>query len=159
MINKEDKEIYNIISKLENQSRLSVDDPKSKLAKILKNNFEDYNFFSFEKIKFEIENHWQNIIKNFKIMEFSIKAAPLLGILGTISGIIQSFIAIGEFSLDKKTLVISGISEALFTTAAGLVIAIITMIFYYIFRWIAKNYFKKYNYFLNLFKAILKDQK
>ena len=50
--------------------------------------------------------------------------APLLGFLGTVSGMIRAFNAIAEAEQVNAKLVASGISEALITTAAGLVIAI-----------------------------------
>lgn len=50
--------------------------------------------------------------------------APLLGFLGTVSGMIRAFNAIAEAEQVNAKLVASGISEALITTAAGLIIAI-----------------------------------
>jgi biopolymer transport protein ExbB len=50
--------------------------------------------------------------------------APLLGFLGTVSGMIRAFNAIAEAEQVNAKLVASGISEALITTATGLLIAI-----------------------------------
>ena len=50
--------------------------------------------------------------------------APMLGFLGTVSGMINAFTAIAEAGDIEPTLVASGISEALITTASGLAIAI-----------------------------------
>ncbi len=50
--------------------------------------------------------------------------APLLGFLGTVSGMIRAFNAIAEAEQVNAKLVASGISEALITTAAGLLVAI-----------------------------------
>lgn len=50
--------------------------------------------------------------------------APLLGFLGTVTGMINSFDAIAKQGLNDPSLVASGISEALITTATGLAIAI-----------------------------------
>lgn len=50
--------------------------------------------------------------------------APLLGLLGTVSGMIKAFDSISHHSLGDPALLAGGISEALITTAAGLVVAI-----------------------------------
>ena len=66
-----------------------------------------------------------------------ITAAPLLGILGTVIGIIQSFRLLGEGAeggLADPSAVSAGIAEALLTTALGLVVALMTLFPYMIFR-------------------------
>jgi biopolymer transport protein ExbB len=50
--------------------------------------------------------------------------APMLGFLGTVSGMISAFAAIAEAGDIEPSIVASGISEALITTASGLAIAI-----------------------------------
>jgi biopolymer transport protein ExbB len=51
-------------------------------------------------------------------------AAPLLGFLGTVTGMIASFGAPADFSTTNPALVAEGIEEALITTAAGLAVAV-----------------------------------
>jgi biopolymer transport protein ExbB len=61
--------------------------------------------------------------------------APLLGLLGTVFGIIHSFGALGADVGSARYVALSrGISEALVNTAAGLAIGIPAMIFYAFFR-------------------------
>jgi biopolymer transport protein ExbB len=61
--------------------------------------------------------------------------APLLGLLGTVFGIIHSFGALGADIGSARYVALSrGISEALVNTAAGLAIGIPAMIFYAFFR-------------------------
>lgn len=56
---------------------------------------------------------------------------PLLGLLGTVTGNIRAFGVLGEFgSVADSSLLALGISEALLTTAAGLIIAIPVVMFY-----------------------------
>ncbi len=56
--------------------------------------------------------------------------APLLGLLGTILGMIQSFAVISTVGSGRPTALASGIANALLTTAAGLIIAIPSVVFY-----------------------------
>jgi len=62
--------------------------------------------------------------------------APMLGLLGTVIGMIKSFLSIstGEFEGVRQMQLASGVSEALITTAAGLVIGIVALVFYSLFR-------------------------
>ncbi len=62
------------------------------------------------------------------ILSTIITAAPMLGILGTVLGIIQSFELLGgENVLTDPKEVSAGIAEALITTAAGLSVALLTL--------------------------------
>ncbi|HUT04768.1 MAG TPA: MotA/TolQ/ExbB proton channel family protein [bacterium] len=56
--------------------------------------------------------------------------APLMGFLGTVTGMIRSFGVIAKAGLSNPGLVAQGISEALITTASGLIIAIPTLAAY-----------------------------
>lgn len=60
--------------------------------------------------------------------------APMVGLLGTVSGMIKAFETIGSQGMGKPELLAGNIGEALITTAAGLIIAIPSMLFYYYFR-------------------------
>jgi biopolymer transport protein ExbB len=59
--------------------------------------------------------------------------APLLGFLGTVSGMISAFAAIAAAEQVSAKLVAKGIEEALITTAAGLMIAVPVSVFYSFF--------------------------
>lgn len=69
------------------------------------------------------------------ILSTIITASPMLGILGTVTGIIQSFELLGgaRTIVDPRD-VSGGIAEALITTAGGLVIALATLFPYMIFK-------------------------
>jgi biopolymer transport protein ExbB len=56
--------------------------------------------------------------------------SPLLGLLGTVSGMIRSFTAITTEGVGNPAVLAGGISEALLTTAAGLAVAIPALIAY-----------------------------
>lgn len=59
---------------------------------------------------------------------------PMLGLLGTVVGMIKAFDVISSAGTGDPGLVASGISEALITTAAGLIVGIPTLALYHYFR-------------------------
>ncbi len=76
------------------------------------------------------------MLKGEKLLEAAITLAPLLGLLGTITGLIVSFgsLKIGDVAANTKSgSLTQGIGEALITTATGLVIAIFTSAFHRLF--------------------------
>ncbi len=61
--------------------------------------------------------------------------APMLGLLGTVVGMIQAFQVVAfETGVAKPVMLAAGISKALVTTAAGLLVGIPAMAFYFYFR-------------------------
>jgi biopolymer transport protein ExbB len=77
------------------------------------------------------------LLKRFQnIFDTIIGLAPLLGLLGTVLGLIAAFASlnIGDVGGTKTATVTSGISEALVSTASGLIVAIFTLFFANTFR-------------------------
>ena len=77
------------------------------------------------------------LLKRFNVLfETIITLSPLLGLLGTILGLINSFasLKVGDVGGSKTTGVTAGISEALTATATGLIVAIFTLLFANTFR-------------------------
>lgn len=68
------------------------------------------------------------------VLDTMITVAPLLGIFGTVLGIIQSFDMLGAIGIDRPQAVTAGIAQALITTAAGLGIAILAVFPYNYFN-------------------------
>ena len=66
--------------------------------------------------------------KYLVVLDTIITLSPLLGILGTVLGIIHSFDLLGSTGIDHPQAVSAGIAQALVTTATGLAIAIFTLI-------------------------------
>lgn len=68
------------------------------------------------------------------VLDTIITLAPMLGILGTVIGIIQSFEVLGGSNIDDPAAVIGGIAQALVTTAAGLSVAVMALLPFNYFR-------------------------
>lgn len=80
------------------------------------------------------------------VLDTMITLSPLLGILGTVTGIIYSFNMLGTVGAEHPQMITIGIAQALITTAFGLTIAIFSLI--------------PYNYFLSkIEKATLEMEK
>ncbi len=62
--------------------------------------------------------------RGLSVLDTTITVSPMLGILGTVTGIINTFDRLKTSGLDNPAGPIAGIAEALFTTAAGLSVAI-----------------------------------
>ena len=72
--------------------------------------------------------------KFMNILDTMITVAPLLGIFGTVLGIISSFKILGTSGIADPKLVTAGIAQALITTASGLGISIISVFPYNYFN-------------------------
>ena len=72
------------------------------------------------------------------VLDTMITVAPLLGIFGTVIGIIASFEVLGSAGIEHPQAVTAGIAQALITTATGLGIAILTVFPYNYFNSRAK---------------------
>jgi len=94
-------------------------------------NFKSTNLQEFnESINSLLSNIDNNLNKYGNIFGLTINISPLLGLLGTVIGLMNSFkfIDIGNVGSNAKE-VTGGISEALVSTAYGLIIAIFTIVF------------------------------
>jgi len=76
----------------------------------------------------------RNMRRYMGVLDTMITVAPLLGIFGTVIGIIGSFEALGTVGIDQPQAVTAGIAQALITTAAGLGIAILSVFPYNYFN-------------------------
>jgi biopolymer transport protein ExbB len=75
-----------------------------------------------------------------------ITIAPMLGLLGTVTGLMRCFSLLGDQGGGYRPQEISlGISEALITTAVGLIIAVVATIFYNFFVARLETYLQVYN--------------
>ena len=97
--------------------------------------------------------------KNINFLGTLSAVAPLLGLLGTVLGIIESFLTLDFGSNSNPTMMIPGISKALITTAAGMVIAIPALFAYRYFQRLVQEYVAELEQQSTLFHAALFFQK
>jgi biopolymer transport protein ExbB len=76
----------------------------------------------------------QRMRRFMTILDTMITVAPLLGIFGTVIGIITSFEMLGSDGIDRPQAVTAGVAQALITTATGLGIAILSVFPYNYFN-------------------------
>jgi biopolymer transport protein ExbB len=76
----------------------------------------------------------ESMRRYMKVMDTIITVAPLLGIFGTVLGIISSFEMLGTGGIEHPEAVTQGVAQALITTASGLGIAIFTVFPYNYFN-------------------------
>lgn len=71
--------------------------------------------------------------RDLRVMKICVSSAPLLGLLGTVTGMLATFGALASGSGGDKTMgmIADGISEALITTETGLIIALPGLFFQY----------------------------
>ena len=77
--------------------------------------------------------------RHLGVLDTMITVAPLLGIFGTVIGIITSFEILGSSGIEHPQAVTAGIAQALITTASGLGIAILSVFPYNYFNSRAEN--------------------
>ncbi len=112
------------------------------LAKILAAAVKNFHL-KREEIEIAIENETINEIPQVEryIAGLAVIASvsTLMGFTGTVTGMIRAFGDIAASGVSSPAVVASGISEALITTATGLIIAIPTLIFYHYFTYRANR--------------------
>ena len=97
-----------------------------------------YRRFGLDSMTMHMENRASVQIhaleKNINVLGTVAAISPLLGLLGTVLGIIVSFMAISDGGMRDPAMLAAGVSQALFTTAAGMFVAIPALISYRYFQ-------------------------
>ncbi|HEY5653259.1 MAG TPA: MotA/TolQ/ExbB proton channel family protein [Pontiella sp.] len=92
----------------------------------------------FAKVKESVEEasveQMSALMKPIDYLSIIGASAPMLGLLGTVSGMIKAFNTMGSQGMGKPEQLAANIGEALITTATGLVIAIPAMFFFFFFK-------------------------
>ena len=106
----------------------------SALARVIKAGVERIPY-GFSDVPHAVEGMGQHeaalLSTNLRMLGTISNLAPMLGLLGTVLGMIRAFSVIAKAGTGHPELIASGISEALLTTAAGLIVAIPTLAGYH----------------------------
>lgn len=130
----------------------------SPLGRILKVGIENQSMGEqFAKAQMEVTASQEigYLERNINFLGTMSAVAPLLGLLGTVVGIIESFLVIDIGSSSSPTLMIPGISKALITTAVGMLIAIPALMAYRYFQRLVHEYIAELEQQATLFHAAL----
>ncbi len=127
-----------IISRVKNDdingAKLICEDTNNPVSRMILKGLNKLNT-SLKNIESSIENVGKieiyNLEKNLNLLATISGAAPMMGFLGTVTGMIQAFISIAEEEgAVSPKLLSSGIYEAMLTTAAGLFVGIVAYLAY-----------------------------
>ena len=115
------------------------DNPLGRVMKV-KEQYPSVAYDTLElKLSEAILREMPKITRNLTLIKIISVVAPLLGLLGTVTGMIYTFQAITLFCTGDPKLMAGGISQALVTTVLGLVVAIPTVFLYTLLNTRSRN--------------------
>ncbi|MCS7083975.1 MAG: MotA/TolQ/ExbB proton channel family protein [Aquificaceae bacterium] len=131
---------YAIAGEIDKLSKILSED-NSQISLILRALLEDYKAKNLNRSELLSTAHAlidlliPKVEKNIALLSVIASVAPLIGLFGTITGLIKVFSAFSFSSPDEALKLLSlGISEALIAAAMGLAVAIPSLIAYWLFR-------------------------
>ncbi|GIW88054.1 MAG: hypothetical protein KatS3mg108_2378 [Isosphaeraceae bacterium] len=89
-----------------------------------------------QAVDHDAASEYLDLRRNVRVLNATATIAPLLGLLGTVVGMVESFDAVGggrTTAATRSEALAHGISLALLATAVGLAIAVVSVVFYYYF--------------------------
>jgi biopolymer transport protein ExbB len=104
------------------------------VVRILVDGVRQRNFSIVKAMESAAAEEVQRMRRFMRVLDTMITVAPLLGIFGTVLGIITSFDMLGTAGIQDPKAVTAGVAQALITTAAGLAIAIFSLFPYNYFN-------------------------
>jgi biopolymer transport protein ExbB len=107
---------------------------KDHIIRILVNGILHRQFSMAKAMESAAAEEIKRMRRYMRVLDTMITVAPLLGIFGTVIGIIMSFEILGSAGIEHPQAVTAGIAQALITTATGLGIAILTVFPYNYFN-------------------------
>ena len=118
--------LRNVLESIKKQEESDVVDDNNLLGMLIKTAKENINE-SLDSLELILDEKVQSITPTIEVRVKAIKliatVAPLLGLLGTVIGMIETFQAITLFGTGDPKLMAGGISQALVTTMLGLIVA------------------------------------
>lgn len=100
---------------------------KGAVFRMLQSGLAHWEFSSTRAMESVALEEAKKMRRGMVVLDTIITAAPMLGILGTVTGIINSFDMLSQVGIEDPQAVVAGIAEALITTAAGLIISLATV--------------------------------
>lgn len=146
-------DLETLVAKLEQEQAM-----RSPLGRILKAGYDHRDQgeqFARAQMEVVASQEITHLEKNINFLGTLSAIAPLLGLLGTVLGIIESFLVIDVGSAGNASTMMPGISKALITTAVGMLIAIPAMIAYRYFQRVVHEYVAELEQQSTLFHAAL----
>lgn len=108
--------------------RLATKESKNYIVRILVNGILHRDYSMSMAMESAAAEELRAMRRYMGVLETIVTVAPLMGILGTVVGIIHSFDMLGASGIGDPQAVTGGIAQALITTAAGLSISILTVL-------------------------------
>lgn len=133
---------------LDRAARLDKNDAADRLAQSALANGHLTNGARVEKARHAFQEEQARVEKHLGTISVVASLLPMLGLLGTVTGMIDSFNAIAEHGSGNPRIVADGISEALITTEAGLITSIPLFFFHQLLSVRADNLSRKLDEFI-----------
>ncbi len=129
--------ISKLLHQLKTAELKKAEDSCSKLntpiASVLQAGIEHFDN-PIEEMELSMKNRaesWMPLLeKRIEWIDTVITAAPLMGLLGTITGMMSSFAVLSEKGVNDPNAITGGVAEALIATATGLIIALVCLVAY-----------------------------
>jgi biopolymer transport protein ExbB len=127
----------------------------SPLARVLSSGLAHRNPLLTKALEVAAQKEIPVLKQRLTMLDTIITLAPLLGLLGTVTGMIGSFGIMSQSGIGQPHAVTGGVAEALIATATGLLIAILTLIPYNYFSNRAEQEMEQIEYYASRLELLL----
>jgi biopolymer transport protein ExbB len=150
------EEIFVLVEKGEFAKAVDVgrsDD--SPLARVLVTGLAHRNPSPAKALEMAAQKEIPFLKRRLTILDTIVTLAPLLGLLGTVTGMIGSFDIMAQSGIGQPHAVTGGVAEALIATATGLLIAILTLVPYNYFSSRVEKEMEEIEYYASRLELLL----